>query len=73
VDLENSEALLFCPTAYLDINDPFEVSTLRPLRSSYIKLRVRKRVTEDGERSIMATITPCETAMTFSTREAKEE
>jgi hypothetical protein len=73
VDLENGEALLFCPTAYLDAGDPFEVSTLRPLRSGYIKLRVRKRVTEDGGRSITATITPCETVMTFGTREAGEE
>jgi hypothetical protein len=70
VDLENSEALLFYPTAYLNVGDPFKVSTLRPLRSGYIKLRVRKRVIEDDGRSIMATIIPYEIVMTFGTREA---
>jgi hypothetical protein len=70
VDLENGKALLFCPTAYLNTGDPFEVSTLRPLRSGYIKLRVRKRVTEDGGMSIMAALTPSEVARTFGTGEA---
>jgi hypothetical protein len=73
VDLENNKALLFCPTAYLDVGDPFEVSTLRPLKLGYIKLRVRKRIIEDDGRSIIATITSYEIVMTFSTREAEEE
>jgi hypothetical protein len=73
VDLENGEVLLFCPTTYLDVGDPFKVSTLRPLRLGYIKLRVWKRVIEDGGRSIMATVTPYKIVMTFGTREVGEE
>jgi hypothetical protein len=73
MDLENDEALLFCLIAYLDAGDSFEVSILRPLRSGYIKLRVRKRVIEDGGRSIMTTVTSCEIVMTFNMREAREE
>lgn len=51
---------MFCPTAYLDVNnDEYEgeelMRHLKPLRSAYIKMRVRKRVTQDGGRSIMAT------------------
>jgi hypothetical protein len=73
MDLENDETLLFYPTTYLNIDDPFKVFTLRPLRLGYIKLRVRKRVIEDGGRSIIATITSYETVMTFGTREVREE
>lgn len=54
VDLENGEALLFCPTAYLDADDSDELTDLKPLRSGYIKMRVRKRITEDGGKSVMA-------------------
>jgi hypothetical protein len=54
VDLENGEALMFCPTAYLDADDSLEVAALKPLRSGYIKLLVRNRLTEDGGKSIMA-------------------
>jgi hypothetical protein len=73
MDLENNETLLFYSTTYLNIGDPFEVSTLKPLRLSYIKLRVRKRVTEDDGRSIIAIITSYEIVITFGIREIREE
>ena len=55
VDLECGEALVFCPTAYRDCEEE-EDGRLKPLRvkSENFKMRVRKRVTEDGGKSIMA-------------------
>ena len=54
VDLENGEALVFCPTACFDVEDGEGVTvTVRALKSGYIKMRVWKRVTADGGRSIM--------------------
>lgn len=56
MNLANGEALLFCPAAYLDVDKPVQVSTLKPLRSSYVKIKIRNRVTEDGGRSIMVNL-----------------
>ncbi|ERF73939.1 hypothetical protein EPUS_05362 [Endocarpon pusillum Z07020] len=59
VGLQTGEALLFSPTALLDIGvqdltRPFARRPLEKLTDSYIKLRIRKRVTTDGGKSIMA-------------------
>ncbi|KAH9898708.1 hypothetical protein F4778DRAFT_742651 [Xylariomycetidae sp. FL2044] len=63
VSLRTGEALLFCPTALLDVCPAQDATALidldllgaRPMGSGYIKLQVRKRLTTDGGRSIMAT------------------
>ena len=55
VDLENGEALVFCPTAHLDVEGDGEgLEVVKALKSGYVKMRVRKRVTVDGGKSIMA-------------------
>ncbi|KAK8043857.1 hypothetical protein PG994_012695 [Apiospora phragmitis] len=56
VTLQTGEALLFCPTAQLglDVSDEGLVG-LKALGSHYTKLKIRKRTTVDGGRSIMAT------------------
>ena len=63
VSLKTGEALLFSPTALLDIGaqnprNPFAKRPLERLTDSYIKLFIRKRVTADGGRSIMASDGP---------------
>jgi hypothetical protein len=60
VGLQTGEALMFSPTALLRIGpwDPTTPFTKRPLltlKDSYVKVRIRKRITADGGRSIMAT------------------
>jgi hypothetical protein len=60
VNLEAGQALLFSPSAVLDtVNDQEGDGyiNLRPknLGLRYVKLRVRKRLTADGGRSILAT------------------
>jgi hypothetical protein len=60
VNLEAGQALLFSPSAILDtVNDQEGEGyiNLRPkkLGLRYVKLRVRKRLTADGGRSILAT------------------
>jgi hypothetical protein len=57
VGLGTGEALLFCPSALVDasttgVSDP-EASGVQ-LGSSTMKVRIRKRITADGGRSIMA-------------------
>lgn len=60
VSLRTGEALVFCPKAMLDtvtINaDQLLTATtsIRELQSAYFKMQVRKRVTADGGKSIMA-------------------
>ncbi len=59
VGLQTGEALLFSPTALLDIGmqdltKPFAKRPLEKLTDAYVKLRIRKRVTTDGGKSIMA-------------------
>ena len=59
VGLQTGEALLFSPTALLDVGvqDPtklFARRSLEKLTDSYIRLHIRKRVTADGGKSIMA-------------------
>jgi hypothetical protein len=63
VGLKTGEALLFSPTALLDIgaqnpSNPFAKRPLEKLTDSFIRLFIRKRVTTDGGRSIMASDGP---------------
>lgn len=51
VKLRVGEALLFAPSAVLGLD---EASRVRKLNHGVLKIRVRKRVTDDGGRSIMA-------------------
>lgn len=51
VRLRVGEALLFAPSAVLGLD---EASRARKLNQGFLKIRVRKRVTDDGGRSIMA-------------------
>ena len=50
VGLQTGEALVFCPSAVMDVSD----GDVDRLKEAYIKMRVRSRVTADGGRSIMA-------------------
>ncbi|TID22995.1 Mannosyl-oligosaccharide alpha-1-2-mannosidase [Venturia nashicola] len=60
VGLRTGEALVFCPKAMLDTvtENPDQLLTattsIRELQSAYVKMQVRKRVTADGGKSIMA-------------------
>ncbi|KAE9967994.1 hypothetical protein EG327_011238 [Venturia inaequalis] len=60
VSLRTGEALVFCPKAMLDTvtkdpDQPLSATTsIRELQSAYFKMQVRKRVTADGGKSIMA-------------------
>lgn len=58
VTLRTGEALLFCPTAQLDLpasgEDWMGWMGLRPLGNRYAKVQIRKRTTIDGGRSITA-------------------
>ncbi|XXG99429.1 hypothetical protein Hte_005768 [Hypoxylon texense] len=51
VRLKVGEALLFAPSAVLSIDSS---SSIRKLNHDVLKIRVRKRVTEDGGKSVMA-------------------
>jgi len=57
VNLEAGQALLFSPSAMLNAVDGSDAGALRmeKLGVRYVKIRVRKRLTADGGRSIMAT------------------
>ncbi|KAI5863762.1 hypothetical protein GGS23DRAFT_604766 [Durotheca rogersii] len=56
VGLQTGEALLFCPTAQIDTRQAEDNSeqTMKPLGDSYVRLKIRKRITSDGGKSIMA-------------------
>ncbi|KAI9766483.1 MAG: hypothetical protein M1835_007179 [Candelina submexicana] len=59
VDLNVGEALLFSPSAMLDVaNDNLEnrhdEGRLVKLGTKYLKVRIRKRITADGGKSVMA-------------------
>jgi len=60
VTLEAGQALLFSPSAMMDADVSVDASGNRSVRAhklgiGYIKIGVRKRLTADGGRSIMAT------------------
>ncbi|KAI0111938.1 hypothetical protein F4814DRAFT_424141 [Daldinia grandis] len=59
VSLRTGQALLFCPTARVDIDDdaPDGAKWISPLNDSYINIQIRRRLTADGGKSIMATST----------------
>ena len=52
VELEPGEALMFSPSAVLELVDG---EAPRKLGMEWLKVQVRKRLTEDGGRSILAT------------------
>ena len=52
VELEPGEALMFSPSATLEL---VEGEAPRKLGMDWLKIRVRRRLTEDGGRSILAT------------------
>ncbi|KAF5679595.1 P-loop containing protein [Fusarium heterosporum] len=57
VGLKTGEALLFCPSALVDVgtlNSSDLESSFVQLGSSTMKVRIRKRITADGGKSIMA-------------------
>ncbi|KAL7619720.1 hypothetical protein AAE478_010262 [Parahypoxylon ruwenzoriense] len=59
VGLRTGEALLFCPTAQIDTQrapDGWGMM-MKPLGNGYVRLKIRKRITADGGKSIMATDT----------------
>ena len=53
VQLESGDALMFSPSAMLE--SAVEGEAPRKLGMEWLKVRVRKRLTEDGGRSILAT------------------
>ena len=57
IDLHTGQALLFSPSAMLDVEDGADASSLKMQRlgTGYIKMQVRERLTADGGRSILAT------------------
>ncbi|KAL7619491.1 hypothetical protein AAE478_010030 [Parahypoxylon ruwenzoriense] len=61
VGLRTGQALLFCPTAQMDVDDRSsgtgDARGLMPLEDGYVNIRIRKRLTADGGKSIMATDT----------------
>lgn len=59
VNLQAGQALLFCPSALLESTEHKSSAggnplNVRKLGSRYVKIKVRKRLTEDGGRSIFA-------------------
>lgn len=59
VNLEVGQALLFSPSAMLDVKvkstaEGTPISRVEKLGLRYVKVKVRKRLTEDGGRSILA-------------------
>ena len=59
VNLEAGQALLFSPSATLDLEDDQGTTNyvrlkVKKLGLQYVKMRVRKRLTADGGRSILA-------------------
>lgn len=62
MSLRTGEALLFCPTAQLDVaEDSEEEKEVKILGNSYAKIKIRKRLTADGGKSMMATETLADT------------
>jgi hypothetical protein len=54
VDLDVGEALLFAPSAITNVRNGDGEKDLEKLGMRYLKMRVRKRLTTDGGRSLMA-------------------
>ncbi|KAI0843813.1 hypothetical protein F5Y00DRAFT_267787 [Daldinia vernicosa] len=56
IALQTGEALLFCPTAQVDVAKSTNgLKQVKPLGNGHVKIKMRKRLTVDGGRSIMAT------------------
>lgn len=59
VNLRVGEALLFCPTAQIGVGqNEGRYQVLQALGSNYVKVKMRKRLTTDGGRSMLATDAP---------------
>ena len=54
VELEPGEALIFCPSAVLELSMQ-DGKAPRKLGMGWLKVKVRRRLTEDGGKSILAT------------------
>ena len=54
VKLKQGEALVFCPKAYLNVEDHVASPKFVQLEDGYAMIRVRRKVTADGGRSIVA-------------------
>jgi hypothetical protein len=55
VNLRTGEALVFCPSAMVNVDeDGEEGMKITCLGMEHLKVRIRKRLTQDGGRSIMA-------------------
>jgi hypothetical protein len=54
VRLRRGEALIFCPKAYFDVVREGGNLEFGQLQDGYAKIMVRKKVTADGGRSILA-------------------
>lgn len=55
VNLNAGQALLFSPSAMLGVEDGQTGLKMKKLGTGYVKVQVRKRLTADGGRSILAT------------------
>ncbi|KAI1643470.1 uncharacterized protein F4817DRAFT_349758 [Daldinia loculata] len=56
IALQTGEALLFCPTAQIDVDKSTNKrKQVKPLGNGHVKIKIRKRLTVDGGKSIMAT------------------
>lgn len=54
VELEPGEALIFCPSAILELSMQ-DGRAPRKLGMDWLKVKVRRRLTDDGGRSVLAT------------------
>lgn len=54
INLRTGEALLFAPNSAMTIDYPRSENRSQRLRFSYLKIKVRTRLTADGGKSIMS-------------------
>lgn len=54
VSLRTGHALVFCPTAQMDVVSVDGTKQVSPLNDGYINIQIRKRFSADGGKSIMA-------------------
>jgi len=54
VKLKTGEALVFCPKSYFDVEIEDGQIVFKPLDDGYAKIKIRKKMTADGGKSIVA-------------------
>jgi len=54
VKLQVGEALLFSPSAMMDIEEVDNKQIIKKLGTGFVKVRVRARITDDGGKSVLA-------------------